>query len=272
MPAGAPADASPLRETAGTAAGGLTVAQIEKYRADGWVVVEGLFTAAECDALICHMDDVHAGTAPMAGFTPPQPGAPHAIDVDQVHIYDPVCLEFLRHPKLAAPLRDCLANDVWGVTGGEPEGIKSHYWWKGSEWSQGFHTDGTSLPGCMGVWIPLVDVNEEIGTLGLHTGSHDLPSGLHILHDDLRVEGKWAGQRTHSGDGALRAELTARVLQENEALGRAPVSITAPRGSAVFFSGQLQHRGVFGLDPDVRRDVIASHYISSEYREWPHVL
>ena len=76
--------------------------------------------------------------------------APHAIDADQVHIYDQTCLEFLRHPKLEAPLRDCLANDIWGVTGGEPEGIKSHYWWKGSQWSQGWHTDGTALPGCLG--------------------------------------------------------------------------------------------------------------------------
>ncbi len=111
----------------------------------------------------------------------------------------------------------------------------------------------------MGVWIPLVDVDDEIGTLGLHTGSHDLPSGLRIEHDDLRVEGKWAGQRTHSGDGELRAQLTAQIIGENEELGNSPVTIAAPKGSAVFFSGQLQHRGVFGVDPHARRDVIASH-------------
>ena len=125
---------------------GLTEAQKEKYRADGWVIIERLFTEAECDALVAHMDEVHAGRRPMGGFTPPAPDAPHAIDADQVHIYDQACLEFLRHPKLEAPLRDCLANDIWGVTGGEPEGIKSHYWWKGSTWSQGWHTDGTALP------------------------------------------------------------------------------------------------------------------------------
>ena len=267
-----PAEPAALAQAEEAALAGLTEAQKEKYRADGWVVVERLFTEAECDALVSHMDEVHAGRRPMGGFTPPAPDAPHAIDADQVHIYDQTCLEFLRHPKLEAPLRDCLANDIWGVTGGEPEGIKSHYWWKGSQWSQGWHTDGTALPGCMGVWIPLVDVDDEIGTLGLHTGSHDLPSGLQILHDDLRVEGKWQGQRTHSGDGEIRARLTQQVLEENEGRGKVPVTITAPKGSAVFFSGQLQHRGVFGSDPEVRRDVIASHYISSEYREWPHVL
>lgn len=134
------------------------------------------------------------------------------------------------------------------------------------------HTDGTALPGCMGVWIPLVDVDEQVGTLGLHSGSHDLPSGLQILHDDLRVEGKWQGQRTHSGDGEIRARLTRQVLDENLERGNVPVTIKATKGSAIFFSGQLQHRGVFGKDPEVRRDVIASHYISSEYHEWPHVL
>ena len=110
-------------------------------------------------------DSVSLHALVTAGFTPPAADAPHAIDVDQVHIYDKTCLEFLRHPKLEvcsplppppprpplslprsspsslvrplllcvsrctqAPLRDCLANDIWGVSHGEPEGIKSHYW------------------------------------------------------------------------------------------------------------------------------------------------
>jgi hypothetical protein len=50
------------------------------------------------------------------------------------------------------------------------------------------------------------------------------------------------------------------------------VHIKAPRGSAVFFSGQMQHRGVFGTDPSAPRQVIAAHYISSAYKEWPHVV
>lgn len=39
---------------------GLTDAQKAQYREQGWVVVERLFTADECDALVAHMDDVPA--------------------------------------------------------------------------------------------------------------------------------------------------------------------------------------------------------------------
>lgn len=249
---------------------GLSQAQRKQYAREGWCVVESLFSAAECDGLIDHMAAVHDGAAPMSRFAPPEPGEPHRESTDQVHLYDKTCFDFILHPKLESPLRDCLAEEgaVWDFEGGEPEGIKSHYWWTGSEWSQGYHTDGTALPGCMGVWIPLVDVDEEVGTLGLRPQSHN---GLRIQHDDLR-DGAFAGQRTHSGDPELRAKLTAQALAEHDALGAPPVHIKAPRGSAVFFSGHMQHCGVFGSDPTAPRQVIAAHYISSEYRRWPHVL
>eukprot|EP01043_Picozoa_sp_COSAG02_P045197 COSAG02_NODE_4110_length_5765_cov_4.822979_2_plen_69_part_01 len=58
---------------------GLTDGQKAQYREQGWVVVERLFTADECDALVAHMDDVHAGRVTMGGFKPPAPDAPHAI-------------------------------------------------------------------------------------------------------------------------------------------------------------------------------------------------
>ena len=144
---------------------GLTDRQRRKYARDGWVVLPSLFTADECDGLIRHMDAVHAGEITVAGIVPPADGAEHLIDVDQCHIHDPVCRDFMLHPKLRGPLKDALGGD-------EPEGIKSHYWWKGSQWSQNWHCDGTPLSGCIGVWIPLVDVDEEIGTLALQTGGH----------------------------------------------------------------------------------------------------
>ena len=240
---------------------GLTTEQRQKYAHDGWVIVPSLFTAEECDGLIRHMDAVHAGEITVVGVVPPADGADHLIDADQCHIHDPVCRAFMLHPKLRAPLKDAFA-------GADPEGIKSHYWWKGSQWSQNWHCDGTALPGCIGVWIPLVDVDEEIGTLGLQTGGH-LKRKLH--HDDLRP-GKWAGNRTHSGDPELRAKLTKEVFEENKSAGAAEVNILAKKGSAVIFDGYLWHRGVMGRDPAVFRQVYACHYISSSFKEWPHVL
>ena len=240
---------------------GLTAEQRRKYARDGWVAVPSLFTADECDGLIRHMDAVHAGEIPVEGIVPPAESADHLIDTDQCHIHDPVCRAFMLHPKLRGPLKDALGGE-------EPEGIKSHYWWKGSQWSQSWHCDGTPLPGCIGVWIPLVDVDEEIGTLALQTGGH-LRRKLH--HDDLR-QGKWAGYRTHSGDPELGARLRKEIFEENEAAGAEEVHIVAKRGTAVIFDGHLWHRGLMGRDPTVFRQVYACHYISSGFREWPHVL
>ena len=240
---------------------GLTHVQRQKYARDGWVVVPSLFTADECDGLIRHMDAVHAGGVTVEGFVPPAEGADHLVDADQCHIHDPVCRDFMLHPKLWAPLKDALGGDG-------PEGIKSHYWWKGSQWSQEWHCDGTALPGCIGVWIPLVDVDEEIGTLALQAGGH-LRRKLH--HDDLR-SGKWAGNRTHSGDPELGARLKKEIFEDNEAAGMEQVHIAATRGTTVIFDGYLWHRGVMGRDPTAFRQVYACHYISRSFKQWPHVL
>ncbi|MEC8930339.1 MAG: phytanoyl-CoA dioxygenase family protein [Candidatus Latescibacterota bacterium] len=239
----------------------LTTEQKQKYDRDGWVVLPSLFTADECDGLIQHMDAVHAGHIAIERFVPPAEGADHLIDADQCHIHDPVCRDFMLHPKLRAPLRDALDGD-------EPEGIKSHYWWKGSQWSQGWHCDGTALPECIGVWIALVDVDETIGTLAMQTGGHQ----RRILHhDDLRP-GKWAGHRTHSGDPELRARLREEIFGENEAAGLEQVHIVAKKGTAVIFDGYLWHRGVMGSDPGAFRQVYACHYIPASFTQWPHVL
>jgi phytanoyl-CoA hydroxylase len=238
-----------------------TTEQKQKYARDGWVVVPSLFTSQECDGLIRHMDEVHAGGVAVEGFVPPAPGADHLIDADQCHIHDPVCRDFMLHPKLRQPLSDALGGD-------EPEGIKSHYWWKGSQWSQGWHCDGTALPGCIGVWIPLVDVDESIGTLALQTGGH-LRRKLH--HDDLR-SGKWASNRTHSGDPQLGARLKKEIFEENAAAGSEEVTIVASKGAAVIFDGHLWHRGVMGGDTTAFRQVYACHYVSRSFKQWPHVL
>lgn len=240
---------------------GLTPEQQQTYDRDGWVVVPSLFTPEECDGLIRHMDAVHAGDVAVEGFVPPAADADHVIDADQCHIHDPVCRDFMLHPKLRKPLSDALG-------GGEPEGIKSHYWWKGSQWSQNWHCDGTALPGCIGVWIPLVDVDEAIGTLALQTGGH---RRRRLHHDDLRP-GKWAGRRTHSGDPELGARLKKEIFEENQAAGLEEVHIVAERGTVVIFDGYLWHRGVMGQDPSAFRQVYACHYISAAFTEWPHVL
>ncbi len=240
---------------------GLTDLQKCTYDRDGWVFIDSLFTQEECEGLMQHMEAVHSGEIKLAGFVPPDEDMEHLIDIDQCHIQDRVCQEFMLHPKLRQPLRDVLNGD-------EPEGVKSHYWWKNSEWSQNWHCDGTALPGCVGIWIPLVNVNEEVGTLALQNGGHRRRK---LYHDDLRP-GKWAGNRTHSGDPELGARLKKEIFEENKIAGAEEVHIVAKQGSVVIFDGHLWHRGLLGSNPNAFRQVYACHYISAKFTGWPHVL
>ena len=240
---------------------GLTAEQRHKYETDGWIVMDSLFTGEECEGLIRHMDAVHAGEIMVEGFVPPSKNMEHLIDMDQCHIQDSVCRAFMLHPKLRQPLTDVFGGD-------EPEGVKSHFWWKNSQWSQNWHCDGTALPECVGVWIPLIDVNEEVGTLVLQTGGH---LRRKIYHDDLRP-GKWAGNRTHSGDPELSARLKKEIFEENKRAGAEEVRIVTKRGAAVIFDGYLWHRGLIGSNPNAFRQVYACHYIPQKFNKWPHVL
>ena len=79
-------------------AAGLSTEQKQKYARDGWGILPARFTADECDGLIQHMDAVHAGEISVVGFVPPEENADHLIDVDQCHIHDPVCRDFMLHP------------------------------------------------------------------------------------------------------------------------------------------------------------------------------
>ena len=125
------------------AVGTLSVEQKRKYARDGWVVISGVLSGVECDELIAHMAEVHAPDGQWPEETP---------GLGQPHLKDDTVKRFMLHPQLRQPLSDILGGD-------EPEGIKSYYWWRGSDWSQSWHCDGTALPGCVGAWLPLVDVD-----------------------------------------------------------------------------------------------------------------
>ena len=126
---------------------------LDCYRREGYAVVEGMFSPAECEGLIEHMMDLHAGRTELEGF------APRAADewgrTHNLHWHDEVMRNWLIDPRLEDPLRQCL--------GDEPEGIQTMYFWVGSE--QGRHQDQFYLPGCISAWIALADVDLQNGAI-----------------------------------------------------------------------------------------------------------
>ena len=134
---------------------------IEHYEREGWAVVEGVFSGAECEELVAHMLDLHAGKKSLEGFAPRE--ADQLQRTHNQHWYDPVARDWLIAPPLKEPLTQCLED--------EPDGIQTMCsFWVGSE--QGRHQDQYYLPGCMSAWIALMDVDEDNGAMWLQSGSH----------------------------------------------------------------------------------------------------
>ena len=161
---------------------GLTVAELAKYERDGWVIKRNVFAAEECEQLIRYMTSVHDGGAPdfpgaaernKGSFPGKETAAQRAADTwngyGQPHLYDETIKAWMLDERLRAPLRDVMGGD-------EPEGIKSFWWFKVQEGFTNTHCDGTALPKCTAVWIPMVDVDGgvEVGTLALRepTSTH----------------------------------------------------------------------------------------------------
>ena len=217
---------------------------IEHYEREGWAVVEGVFSGEECEELVAHMLDLHAGKKSLEGFAPRE--ADQLQRTHNQHWYDPVARDWLIAPPLKEPLTQCL--------GDEPDGIQTMYFWVGSE--QGRHQDQYYLPGCMSAWIALIDVDEDNGAMWVQSGSH---RGRLLTGGDFAEGGEF-----HEWDyNAAVDELCTR-----NATPETPVCVR--RGDVVFFDGVLVHRGgAIGM-PGAYRHSLANHYIARGFDRWPH--
>ena len=72
------------------------------------------------------------------------------------------------------------------------------YFYKGSEGNR--HQDQCPLPGCMAVWLPLVDVNEENGTIYIQPGSHkgELVTYWETLDENGKMDYEYRHNRTRA--------------------------------------------------------------------------
>lgn len=217
---------------------------IEHYEREGWAVVEGVFSGEECEELVAHMLDLHAGKKSLEGFAPRE--ADQLQRTHNQHWYDPVARDWLIAPPLKEPVTQCL--------GDEPDGIQTMYFWVGSE--QGRHQDQYYLPGCMSAWIALIDVDEDNGAMWVQSGSH---RGRLLTVSDFAEGGEF-----YEWDyNAAVDELCTR-----NATPETPVCVR--RGDVVFFDGVLVHRGGPIGVPGAYRHSLANHYIARGFDRWPH--
>jgi hypothetical protein len=203
-----------------------------------------VYAADECAAFVEYMLDLHAGRIELEGFGPRASGEWQR--THNQHWYDPVARRWLIEPRLEAPLRQCLNDEV--------EGIQTMYFWVGSE--QGRHQDQFYLPGCISAWIALQDVDVGNGAMLVQPGSH---RGRLLTGDDFAAGAEFAGW-----------DYNAAVDVLCERNGGEEVAVEVKQGDVVFFDGVLVHRGGPILERGSFRHALANHYIARGLADWPH--
>ena len=228
---------------------GLSPEQKAQFDRDGYIILRGVLSRDECDRVVAHMMDLHDGRKKLEGYQPRKPD--DWSRTHHQHLYDPVAMDLLIHPKLRAPLRDCFGGD-------EPEGVQTMYFYKGSE--QHRHQDHYYIPQCVSAWMAMTDVNEDNGTIWVQPGSH---KGKLIRYGEQRDDkGQPMPLFGKHYDDALDAMVEANGVPE--------VPVIASAGDVVFFHGVLIHRGGPLRRPGSFRHVIANHYIPRSSTEWTH--
>jgi phytanoyl-CoA hydroxylase len=230
---------------------GLTQDCLDHYREHGFTVARGVFSHEECDGFVQRMVDWISGEQPIEGMSVRKPDQWDRT-LNQ-HLVDPVCKEWLLHPRLRPLLADCMQDD--------PEGVQTMYFFKGS--TQGRHQDQYYLPGCMSTWIALMDVGQHNGTIWVQKGSHQkhLVTARELKHS--------SGQDFSNGEEYHVA--LERVFEENTAEhGLEEVPVEVAKGDVVLFHGVLIHRGGPVGESGSFRHVLANHYVPQGFEGWPY--
>lgn len=231
----------------------MTPSQLNQYKQSGFVILKSVFSKEECEEVVNHMEDLHTGKKILEGFF--QQDKYGARTFNQ-HLYDPIVLSLLIHPRLHEPLSTCLED--------EPEGIQSMHFYEGSE--HPLHQDQYYLPECMSAWMAMVDVNENNGALVVQPGSNN---GKLVTKDDVTMilePNETYEQQQHN----RYFPAVEKVFKEN---GIKLKHVYVDAGDVVLFDGKLIHGGSKILTPGTRRHALACHYIpysSTKWeRDWP---
>ena len=229
-----------------------------RFEEDGYWLGPQLFDAGQREALAYAVDEVNAGRyetghEPMARFWSPgdDPYALHK--VDNSHWCNPVLAEAVRNRqigRLAAQLLETAAVRLWheqilmkpagGRVSANVAWHQDYNYWRSSD-----------RPRMLTAWIPLQEVNPELGTMHFVKGSH-----------------RWGWQAAYSHFGRYDMEEQERVIRqympEGEKYETAPVYLEAGRVS--FHHCLTLHGSGPNLARRQHRRAIAIHIQADECR------
>jgi phytanoyl-CoA hydroxylase len=222
----------------------------ERYAEDGYVVVEGVLTGAEIDALQAAAVRIFRGDlGAISGLLPPVPG-----ETDDEVIRRYICIHFPH--KISPLIRDTLAHPaivdvLTQVIGPNVKAMQSMLFTKGEgKPGQAWHQDEYFIPtrdrSLTAAWIALDDATIQNGCLWALPGSHRR-GVIYPARDqdderfDCTIE---AYDFPYTDDDAVPLEI--------------------PAGAVVVFNGYLLHRSLPNTGAHGMRQALVNHYMSAE--------
>jgi phytanoyl-CoA hydroxylase len=224
----------------------LSADQIEQFRREGYLVVEGVFSAEEVSEYRAHYMALRRAQAYPGDFA----GVPIGDSPDEqpdplqqyprmihMHRWDEASLRWLIEPRIRDSLTDLL--------GLEPFAVQTMLYFKppGAR-GQALHQDQFYLkvqPGtCMAAWLPLDDCDEANGCLQVVPGSQDWPILCTVLSDTTQSF----------------TDITVPLPE-----GVTPKPVVMKAGDMLFFNGSLVHGSYPNTTTDRFRRSLIGHYI-----------
>lgn len=218
---------------------------VRQFREQGFCVVEGLFGQSEVDEMEAFFEDyklrggkVYDGGLEFHEVDPTK----NQLRAMHPHRYSRKAMEWFLHPRVADVLEVLLESPAIGA--------QTMYYFKppGAK-GQGMHQDNfylLSAPAtCIAAWTAVDAADEENGCLWVAPGSH--------RKEIYCLNGSQAEKWFDYGDSHI-----SPFPREFK-----PVPVPVPRGSTLFFGGNLVHGSGPNRTKDRSRRTFIGHYVDS---------
>jgi hypothetical protein len=234
----------------------LSQSQINQFKNEGYLLVKGMFSAAEADFYRAHFEEMRRRDNPAAGHG--NNGLSLDNNTDPLQIYPRIMQPHRRDEASLNWLTDTRIREAMtGMLDQEPYAVQTMFYFKppGAR-GQALHQDQYYLrvqPGtCIAAWMAVDACDDSNGCLRVVPGSHDWPL-LCLTEADTEVS---------------FTDVTVSLPEGVEAM-----PIVMEPGDVLFFNGQIVHGSLPNSTSDRFRRSLIGHYIVGEAEQvyqWYH--
>lgn len=216
----------------------LTETQLSQFRDDGFLILPGLFSPEEVEALRRPLPRLFGEDVPQ-NFREKDTGVCRT--AMGLHLRDETYAKIVRHPRLVEPARQILDDDalyIQQVKVNAKLGFTGEVWQWHYDFATHHHEDGVPAPLALNLHIFLDDVNAFNGPLWFIRGSHKKGPAPAALDTETTSYPLWCVGR----------DTVAGLVEDGEI-----VPALGPAGTALIFGDILVHGSPNNMSPWDRR-------------------